>query len=117
MQTLKVTPYKFNPDEPGTLSYYSIHSLLKDNTGALWVGTWKGLNYYSPVRTQFYRITPREFTGLLGMGKEDSDGNIWFATEGAGLFAIIRIRKASNFILKSLLTKTITIQISLNHYL
>ena len=86
MQTLKVTPYKFNPDEPGTLSYYSIHSLLKDNTGALWVGTWKGLNYYSPVRTQFYRITPREFTGLLGMGKEDSDGNIWFATEGAGLF-------------------------------
>lgn len=86
MKTLKVTPYKFNPDEPGAPSYYSIHSLLKDNTGALWVGTWKGLNYYSPAKKQFYQITPNEFTGLLGMGKEDENGNIWFATEGAGLF-------------------------------
>lgn len=86
LETFKVTPYKFNPNEPGTLSYYSVHSLLKDNTGALWVGTWKGLNYYSPARKQFYLITPNEFTGLLGMGKEDDNGNIWFATEGAGLF-------------------------------
>lgn len=85
-ETLKVTPYKFNPDESGALSYYSIHSMLTDNTGALWVGTWKGLNYYSPARKQFYQIIPNEFTGLLGMGKEDEDGNIWFATEGAGLF-------------------------------
>ena len=86
IQTLEVTPYKFNPDDPGALSYYSIHSLLKDNTGALWVGTWKGLNYYSPAKKQFYQITPKEFTGLLGMGQEDKEGNIWFATEGAGLF-------------------------------
>ncbi|KKB50056.1 hypothetical protein HMPREF1212_03216 [Parabacteroides sp. HGS0025] len=85
-QTLEVTPYKFNPDEPGALSYYSVHSLLKDNTGALWAGTWKGLNYYSPARKQFYQITPNEFTGLLGKGEEDDEGNIWFATEGAGLF-------------------------------
>ncbi|MEY8608374.1 two-component regulator propeller domain-containing protein [Parabacteroides segnis] len=86
METLKVTPYKFIPDEPGALGYYSIHSILKDNTGALWVGTWKGLNYYSPAKKQFYLLTPNEFTGLLGMGKEDRDGNIWFATEGSGLF-------------------------------
>ncbi len=86
LKTLQVTPYKFNPDEPGALSYYSVHSLLKDNTGALWVGTWKGLNYYSPARKQFYQITPNAFTGLLGMGQEDENGNIWFATEGAGLF-------------------------------
>lgn len=86
LETFKVTPYKFNPNEPGALSYYSVHSLLKDNAGALWVGTWKGLNYYSPARKQFYLITPNEFTGLLGMGKEDDNGNIWFATEGAGLF-------------------------------
>lgn len=86
METLKVTPYKFNPDDPGSLSYYSVHSILKDNTNALWVGTWKGLNYYSPAKKQFYQITPKEFTGLLGMGQEDDEGNIWFATEGAGLF-------------------------------
>ncbi len=61
METLKVTPYKFIPDEPGALGYYSIHSILKDNTGALWVGTWKGLNYYSPAK-QFYLLTPNEFT-------------------------------------------------------
>lgn len=86
MKTLEVTPYKFNPDDPGALSYYSVHSLLTDNTGALWVGTWRGLNYYSPVKKQFYQIAPKEFTGLLGMGQEDNEGNIWFATEGAGLF-------------------------------
>lgn len=86
MKTLEVTPYKFNPDDPGALSYYSVHSLLTDNTGALWVGTWRGLNYYSPVKKQFYQIAPKEFTGLLGMGQEDNEGNIWFATEGTGLF-------------------------------
>lgn len=97
MQTLEVTPCKFNPDEPGALSYYSIHSLLTDNTGALWAGTWKGLNYYSPARTQFYRITPREFTGLLGMGKEDNEGNIWFATEGAGLLCYSPATQSQQF--------------------
>lgn len=86
METLKISPHKFIPNEPGALGYYSIHSLLKDNTDALWVGTWKGLNYYSPARKQFYMITPNEFTGMLGMGKEDKDGNLWFATEGSGLF-------------------------------
>lgn len=81
-----ITPIPFDPDKPGCLSHYSIHSLLHDRTGALWAGTWKGLNYYNPLKKQVYLIAPKEFTGIFGMGKEDSDGNIWFATEGAGLF-------------------------------
>lgn len=84
--TLRITPLPFDPDKPGCLSHYSVHSLLYDATGSLWVGTWKGLNYYNPLKKQIYMIAPKEFTGIIGMGKQDTDGNIWFATEGAGLF-------------------------------
>lgn len=84
--TGRITPLPFDPDKPGCLSHYSVHSLLYDRAGALWVGTWKGLNYYNPLKKQIYLIAPKEFTGIIGMGKEDTEGNIWFATEGAGLF-------------------------------
>ena len=30
-------------------------------------------------------LTPKTFTGVLGKGQEDKEGNIWFVTEGAGL--------------------------------
>lgn len=84
--TLQVSPIPFDPDKAGALSHYSIQSLLRDKAGSLWVGTWKGLNYYNPLKKQMYMVAPKEFTGILGMGKEDTEGNIWFATEGAGLF-------------------------------
>lgn len=82
---MHVSAYQFQSGTPGSLSYYSIHVLYKDNTNGLWVGTWSGLNYYNELRNQHYYIKPREFSGIVGMGKEDSSGNIWFATEGAGL--------------------------------
>ena len=84
-QTYQIRNFDFNPEEAGSLGHYSIHCFLKDNTGGLWVGTWNGLNYYNPMQKQINTVTPQGFTGVIGRGEEDDNGNIWFVTEGAGL--------------------------------
>ncbi len=83
--TSEIQSFDFDPQKIGSLGHYSIHNFLKDNTGGLWVGTWNGLNYYNPLRKQINTLIPETFTGILGKGQEDKDGNMWFATEGAGL--------------------------------
>ena len=70
----------------GALSHYSIHSMLIDRDQTLWVGTYSaGVNYHSPFYKPTSFITPNAFAGIIGQGQEDNDGNMWFATEGAGL--------------------------------
>lgn len=84
-RTYQIRNFDFNPEDAGSLGHYSIHCFLKDNTRGLWVGTWNGLNYYNPMQKQINTVTPQGFTGVLGRGEEDDNGNIWFVTEGAGL--------------------------------
>ena len=43
-------------------------------------------NYHSPFYRPVSYITPNEYAGIIGKGQQDKDGNMWFATEGAGLF-------------------------------
>lgn len=82
---------QINPTSPaigqkGELSHFSIHSLFKDRQGILWVGTNSGgVNYYSIYNNRFGFILPSQFSGLIGMGREDRKGRLWFATEGGGL--------------------------------
>ncbi len=84
--TEELVPVRMNMEEKGSLSHFSVHSLLKDCDGTLWVGTYSaGINYSSPYFKPAYFIVPEEYTGIVGMGQEDRYGNIWFATEGAGL--------------------------------
>ncbi|MDL2255936.1 response regulator, partial [Parabacteroides sp. OttesenSCG-928-K15] len=81
-----ISPIAMNIEGQGGLSHYSVHSLLVDRDQTLWVGTYSaGINYYSPYFMPISLITSNEFTGIMGIGKEDKDGNMWFATEGAGL--------------------------------
>lgn len=57
-----------------------------DRTNTLWVGTYSdGINFYSPYFKPSSVIIPKGFTGVIGKPQEDKDGNMWFATEGAGL--------------------------------
>lgn len=83
--TFKISAYNFEPNKNGSLAHYSIHKFMTDNTDGLWIGTWNGLNYYNPLRKQISILKPKMFTGVIGMGLEDADHQMWFVTEGAGL--------------------------------
>lgn len=86
INTLHITPIEMDMSEKGSLSYYSIYSMLMDRDQTLWVGTYTtGINYHSPFYKPTTFITPQTFAGILGQGSEDRDGNMWFITEGAGL--------------------------------
>lgn len=82
-----IAPVKMNIAGKGGLSHYSIHSMLIDRNQTLWIGTYSaGVNYHTPYYTPVSYITTNEFAGIIGKGQEDKEGNMWFATEGAGLF-------------------------------
>lgn len=82
-----ITPVQMEMEQQGGLSHYSIHSMLMDKDGTLWVGTYAaGINYYSPYHKAISYIKSNDFSGVMGMGQEDKEGNLWFATEGGGLF-------------------------------
>ncbi len=86
----EIRPIKINMDEKGSLSHFSIHSLLMDRHNTLWVGTYSaGINFYSPYYKPSSVITPHEFTGTIGYAQEDKEGNIWFATEGGVDFCFV----------------------------
>ena len=72
--------------EKGALTHYSVLSLYKDRQDNLWVGTYSGgVNYDSKYSYRLNYVPSLRFTGLIGAGTEDKNGNLWFATEGSGL--------------------------------
>ncbi|HBL32697.1 MAG TPA: hybrid sensor histidine kinase/response regulator, partial [Porphyromonadaceae bacterium] len=74
-----------NTDSQNSISENSIFSLCKDRQGTLWVGTLSGLNIYNPETDDFTRI--KQLEGLFIQDiKEDTDGNVWFATFLKGLY-------------------------------
>ncbi|MDD4514621.1 two-component regulator propeller domain-containing protein [Massilibacteroides sp.] len=83
----QITPLSVNLEAQGNLSHYSVHSMLLDKDKTLWIGTYSaGINYHSPYYKQITYITPKMYTGIMGKGVQDKNGNLWFATEGRGLF-------------------------------
>lgn len=85
-RNMTIKPINMDMNAKGALSHYSIHSMLIDRDQTLWVGTYSaGVNYHSPFYKPTSFITPNAFAGIIGQGQEDNDGNMWFATEGAGL--------------------------------
>lgn len=88
VKDMSVHPLLTDMRMQGALSHYSVHSMLTDRSQTLWVGTYSaGVNYHSPFHQPSQFIQPNAFTGIVGMGQEDKDGNMWFATEGAGLLS------------------------------
>ncbi|WP_234570737.1 sensor histidine kinase [Rhodohalobacter sp. 614A] len=87
--------YEFNGTD---VNHYSVEngienvcvwSLMEEEDGTLWAGTWGGGVYYkSPGQTMFEEFTPPMFENVsvfLALYK-DRKGNIWFGTYHSGLF-------------------------------
>jgi len=83
----KVSALSVSLQGQGSLSHYSIHSMLLDKDQTLWIGTYSaGINYHSPYYKQISYIIPQMYTGIMAKGTQDKEGGLWFATEGSGLF-------------------------------
>lgn len=86
LRSMTVTPVDMEMEAKGSLNHFSVHSMLIDRDRTFWVGTYSaGVNYHSPFFRPASFITPPAFAGIIGQGQEDDRGNMWFATEGAGL--------------------------------
>ena len=74
-----------------SLSEKFIYSIMRDNEGGLWFGTfYGGANYLSPVGERFSNYTCHDkgngFCGnVISRFCEDNDGNLWIASDDGGL--------------------------------
>ncbi|MFD2744683.1 MULTISPECIES: hybrid sensor histidine kinase/response regulator transcription factor [Sphingobacterium] len=71
------------------LSSNTIHALIRDQFGFLWIGTEDGLNRFDGTNFKIYRRNPTENDGLgvnhISSLHEDISGRIWIGTNGGGL--------------------------------
>lgn len=82
--------FKYNHNNPNSISHNSIWSLYEDRKGNIWIGTKSGeLNKYSPDTETFTRIKLSEDAGVensITSILEDLKGNIWIGTYSKGLY-------------------------------
>jgi len=98
----QVTVLLNDPMNPNSLSQNSPISLYCDNTGIMWIGTYKnGVSYYHPGMFKFEK-SPLFFyhnneleTKDCNKLYEDRTGNLWIGTNGGGLLK--RERSSQSF--------------------
>ncbi|MCH7774500.1 MAG: AAA family ATPase, partial [Bacteroidetes bacterium] len=84
---------------PEGLSNPTVHSILQDSYGFLWVGTPDGLNRYDGYEFKIYKNDPDDPKSLPAGGAmwalaEDHDGNLWI---GGQNILVMYDRKNDNF--------------------
>ncbi|MFW6248794.1 MAG: ligand-binding sensor domain-containing protein, partial [Bacteroidota bacterium] len=83
--------HRHSYSDPYSLSNNRIHSIYKDQSGIMWVGTASGLNKYAPNKQKIshYSYHPDINTTISSNNLtdvfEDLSGNIWITTWGGGL--------------------------------
>ncbi|WP_157717476.1 PAS domain S-box protein [Roseivirga spongicola] len=86
--------YRFSKDKVESLTTHDglsdngVRTLFEDRNGDIWIGTYRGLNYIPKSPVGLVQLneggvtTPVETKAVI----EASDGNIWVATGGKGLY-------------------------------
>jgi len=83
--------YRYENNNPSSLSSDPVYSLNKDSRGNFWVGTWSGgLNLFNYQTETFKRFVPDNKSGSISSENvftifEDSRNNLWIGTIGGGL--------------------------------
>lgn len=84
----------------GNLSHSSVFSLMIDQQGSFWIGSYYGgVNFFNPKKDVFtyYGVDPLRDNCLnypfVGNMVEDNDRNVWICTEGGGLNMLDRTKK------------------------
>jgi signal transduction histidine kinase/ligand-binding sensor domain-containing protein/DNA-binding response OmpR family regulator len=71
------------------LSQVNVTSIIQDRQGFVWIGTRDGLNRYDGYHFTIYRNDVKDPNSLSGNFVqdvvEDADGNLWLATQSAGV--------------------------------
>jgi signal transduction histidine kinase/ligand-binding sensor domain-containing protein len=74
--------YRYNSDDPASLSEDSVWSIQESADGFLWLGTQSGLNRFDPATQTFKRYTEKQGLpndSVLGILK-DNQGCLWLTT-------------------------------------
>lgn len=84
IKTKQFKAYQSYTDIPTSLDGSSSYAIFKDRSERIWVGTMGGINLYNRDTDNFTRL---KTTDALTMDiDQDTKGNLWFSTQGKGLF-------------------------------
>ncbi len=94
-----VVSYRYDPEDPGSLSNNLVYAIYEDSRGVIWVATNGGLNRYLPEVDGFRHYlhdpeNPRSISSnSTAQMLEDSAGTLWIASRSGGL---IRYRRQTD---------------------
>ncbi|WP_281643959.1 hybrid sensor histidine kinase/response regulator transcription factor [Bacteroides zoogleoformans] len=71
-------------DNPSTLDGTSSYAIFRDREENIWVTSMSGVNLYNRKTDDFTRV--KDLGALTIDIDQDADGNLWFSTQGKGLF-------------------------------
>lgn len=78
--------YYLSSEDANSLDQNNIYSIFKDKEKNMWVTTMSGVNLYNREKDNFIRV--KNFGHLTMDIKQDHRGNLWFATQGKGVFRL-----------------------------
>ena len=68
---------------PEGLSQNTVHSIIQDENGFLWIGSYDGINKYDGYSMQYFKYSNSDYglnSNIIKSLFEDSDHNIWAGT-------------------------------------
>lgn len=88
----KLAHYKFDSDDPKSLSANGVTDIFQDSDGDIWVTTYRGgLNFFDKKNKNFLRFKrdPENQNNLINESlyqiMEDDEGYLWVASDGGGI--------------------------------
>lgn len=87
------TNYSYSNTTSGGMSNNSVHDIIRDSQGGIWMAIYLGgVNYYHQQKNMFeHRVwysneNIQIRSNIVSVLLEDNDNNLWIGTEGGGLY-------------------------------